>query len=70
MAAVIFDPIILLLLALLIGLLVSVILIGVWSARAQPRHWNWQTTHDQVMTGLLMLAVLALGVFVTYVLLR
>jgi hypothetical protein len=65
-----FDPIILLLLGLLIGLLVGLILIGVWSARAHPRNWDWLAAHDRVMGGLLMLAVFALGVFVTYVLLR
>ncbi len=70
MAAVTFDPLILLLLGSLIGLLVSLIISGVWSARAHPSNWNWQATHDRVMGGLLILAVFALGVFVTYVLLR
>lgn len=65
-----FNPIILLLLGLLIGLLVSLIISGVWMARTHPHNRDWLTTHDRIMGGLLILAMFALGVFVTYVLLR
>jgi xanthine/uracil permease len=65
-----FEQIVPLLIGLLIGLLVSLIVGGVWSTRTHPRNLSWLTTHDRVMGGLLILAVFALGVFVTYVLLR
>ena len=65
-----FASIVPLLIGLLIGLLVSLIVGGVWSTRIHPRNLSWLTTHDRVMGGLLILAVFALGVFVTYVLLR
>ncbi len=68
--AVTFDPIVLLLLGLLIGLLMSLIIIGVWSARTHPHNWDWLVAHDRVMGGLLILAAFALGVFAAFVVLR
>jgi hypothetical protein len=65
-----FNPIVPLLIGLLLGLLVSLIIGGVWSMRTHPDNLKWLTTHDRIMGGLLMLAVFALGVFITYVLLR
>ncbi len=65
-----FEQIIPLLLGLLVGLLVSVIVLGWWSARAQPYRWMWLTTYDRLVSGLLILAAVALGIFIISILLR
>ena len=69
-AVVTLEQVVPLLIGLLIGLLVSLIVGGLWSARAHPLNFAWLNTHDRVMGWLLMLAMFALGMFVTYVLLR
>ncbi len=69
-AAVTFDPIIPLLIGLLMGLLASLIIGGVWSARTQPRNWDWLAMHDRIMGGLLILTAFVLGVFVAFIVLR
>ena len=65
-----FDPIVPLLMGLLIGLLVILIADSWWNARTHPHHMSWLTTHDWLLGGLLTLAVFAMGVFLTYVLLK
>ena len=65
-----FEQIVPLLIGMLIGLLVSLIVGSWWSARAHPRNLEWLNAHDRVMSGLLILGVFALGVFVAYALLR
>jgi hypothetical protein len=65
-----FEQIVPLLIGLLIGLLVSLIVGSWWSARAQPLNLAWLNAHDRVMSGLLILAAFAVGMFIAFVLLR
>ena len=65
-----FEQIVPLLIGMLIRLLVSLIAGSWWSARAHPHNLQWLNAHDRVMSGLLILAMFALGVFVAYALLR
>ena len=69
-ATVTFDPIVSFLMGLLIGLLLGLI-VGSWgSVRTPPHPFNWLTTHDRIMSGLLIVAAFAVGVFMAIVLLR
>ena len=49
---------------------VGMIVVGWWSARTHPPSLLWLTTYDRLVSGLLILAAMALGVFVVFILLR
>ncbi len=65
-----FDPVVSLLIGLLIGLLLGLIAGSWWSVRTPPHPFNWLTTHDRIMSGLLIVAAFAVGVFMAIYLLR
>jgi len=59
---------ILFLLSLLLGMLLSLLVWGFWKNRSQENSNLLQGARDDVLLGLMLIAVFALGIFVTYAL--
>lgn len=57
-----------LLISLLVGLLLGLVTVGLLRLRSHPTEGSWPAAGDGLLLGLLALAALAMGVFLTYLL--